>query len=386
MSSRLDVSMLACGVATFALMYVTQPLLPTLTKAFAVSEVEASLTVSATTAALALLLFAGGVLSDRIGRRRVILLSLLTAAGATIVTALSPSFEVLIATRVLAGLFLAGIPAVAIGFIGEEAKAGAAERAIGLYVAGTTIGGLSGRLGAGMLDGVLGWRIAVAAVGTAGLLLALVFAAIAPPGARFERRRRTLRSIAGAVQRLLRDRQIRVALALSFLLMGGFVSLYNYAGFHLREAPFSLSSSAASAVFLLYLAGTAGATIFARIAAKRNPLSLLPWPILCFAGGTALTLVSWLPAFIVGLGFATAGFFGAHAVASGIVSRYAGADRTQGASLYLLTYYAGSSVLGTASGFTWRAAGWPGVVVSVLLLIGLTLAIVVAGARRNVDA
>lgn len=384
--SRLELSMLACGIATFGLLYVTQPLLPALTTAFAVDEVEASLAVSTTTAALAVFLFGAGILSDRIGRRQVICMSLVAAASATLLASVAQTFPVLLAARILSGIALAGVPSVAIGFIGEEAGAAAAERAIGLYVAGTTMGGLAGRVGAGVIDSLFGWRAAIAAVGAWGLLLALLFVLAAPAGAGFVPRRRDLRDIVAATRRLLRDRQIGAALALAFLLMGGFVSLYNYAGFHLRDAPFSLSPAAASAVFLLYLAGTAGATAFTRSAGRRGPLAALIRPILCFAAGTALTLAPSLPLFILGLGGATAGFFGAHAVASALVSRRAGADRTHGASLYLLTYYAGSSLFGTASGLTWRTAGWPGVVASVLALIALGLLCVFLTLKGPADA
>lgn len=373
--------MFSCGVATFGLLYVTQPLLPALSAAFRVDEVTASLAVSVTTAALAVCLFGAGILSDRIGRRRIIALSLFAAAGATLLAAAAPGFGWLLAARVLAGVALAGVPSVAIGFIGEEAAPGTAERAIGLYVAGTTIGGLAGRVGAGVIEDLLGWRAAIAGVGAAGLLLALVFVRTAPAPTGFTPRRQDVRTIAAATGRLLRDSYIRMTLALAFVLMGAFVTLYNYAGFHLREAPFSLSAAAASAVFLLYLAGTAGATAFTRLAARRDALRMLPWPVACFALGTVLTLSSWLPLFVLGLGVATAGFFGAHALASSLVSRHARADRTLGASLYSLVYYAGSSVIGTAGGLTWRAGGWPGVVASVLALIALALALVVITAR-----
>ena len=57
----------------------------------------------------------------------------------------------------------------------------------------------------------------------------------------------------------------------------------------------------------------------------------------------------------------TVGFFMAHSVASGWVGRLALQDRSHASSLYLLTYYMGASVLGSAGGWFWRWGGWPAV-------------------------
>ena len=68
---------------------------------------------------------------------------------------------------------------------------------------------------------------------------------------------------------------------------------------------------------------------------------------------------------VAGLALLTAGFFAVHGVASGWVPARAhagGVATGQAASLYLFTYYLGSSVFGSLAGPAWTRAAWPGVV------------------------
>jgi YNFM family putative membrane transporter len=84
--------------------------------------------------------------------------------------------------------------------------------------------------------------------------------------------------------------------------------------------------------------------------------------LLLFLCGIALTAAGPLPVIILGVAILTAGFFGAHSIASAWVGRRAGKDRAQAASFYLFFYYTGGSILGSAGGFAWTHARWPGVV------------------------
>ncbi|MNL53400.1 Inner membrane transport protein YnfM [compost metagenome] len=71
----------------------------------------------------------------------------------------------------------------------------------------------------------------------------------------------------------------------------------------------------------------------------------------------------------------TFGFFAAHAVASGWVGQMARGYKALGASLYLLVYYVGSSVLGAWGGHFWAANQWPGVAAMAGGLLAIALAI-----------
>ena len=353
--------MLCAGFATFSLLYATQPLLPVLAAEYGLSAELSSLAVSAATGPLAVGILIAGSVSDRVGRRPLMVAGTMAAAVLTIAAAAAPGWWALIALRVLTGVALAGVPAVAMAYVADEVDAGDAGAAMGLYIAGSALGGMSGRLLAGVLADIGDWRWALAGVGLLGLVMAEAFRRLAPASRRF------VPASARPSLAPLRDPVLRLLYGLAFLLMGAFVTLYNYAGFRLLAPPYGLSQAAVGAVFLLYLLGAASSAWFGARAASPG------WPIAVMIAGIALTLASPLPLVIAGIGLATIGFFGAHALASAAVGRRAGVARGQAAAWYLFAYYAGSSLLGTAGGVAWSAAGWLGVAAFCLLLALIAL-------------
>ena len=90
--------------------------------------------------------------------------------------------------------------------------------------------------------------------------------------------------------------------------------------------------------------------------------------------GVVLTLVAPLLWVIVGIAVLTFGFFVAHSVASGWVGQLARQSKGHASSLYLLAYYLGSSVLGSAGGWFWEHGRWPALVVFSLVLLAGALA------------
>ncbi|KAE8762132.1 MFS transporter, partial [Georgenia thermotolerans] len=155
------------GLATFALLYAVQPLLVPIGGEFAVGASEASLLVSVSTAGIAVAVLPLARLSERLGRARVITGGLAAAALAGALVAWAPSFPLLLGLRALQGVALAGVPAAALAWVAEEVHPAAVTRVGGLYIAGTTVGGMAGRLLAGLAAEVWGWRGAVLAVALA---------------------------------------------------------------------------------------------------------------------------------------------------------------------------------------------------------------------------
>lgn len=92
--------------------------------------------------------------------------------------------------------------------------------------------------------------------------------------------------------------------------------------------------------------------------------------------GVMLTLSSALLVVFTGIVPVTTGFFVAHAVASSSVGPLAGTTKGHAASLYLLFYYLGSSILGSVDGWFWQHGGWNAVVLltSGLAVIGMLVA------------
>lgn len=376
--------MLAAALAAFAMMYCTQPLLPAIGADLGGAPATVSLTVSATTGVLALAILPLSSVADAIGRLRLMRIGLASACLLVLASAAAPNLAALIAIRALVGLALAAVVAVAMGHVGDEVHPNSLGSAMGFYVAGNSLGGVGGRLIAAAAGDGPGWRYGVLAVGLLATVATLAFSFAVPEPVRFRPvplRWSALRS--GVLGHLADAGVVRLCL-IAFLLMGGFVATYNYLAFRLLRAPFTLSQGVIGLVFLAYLAGTASSALAGRLADRWGGRRTLLACTAVMAVGLLLTLPDQLVAIVAGLLVFTAGFFGAHAVASGWVSSRARAGRAQASALYLLAYYAGSSVLGAVTGLAFAHWNWPGlvaVVASYLIgALGLARTIGPAGA------
>jgi YNFM family putative membrane transporter len=369
---RLTLALLFAGFSTFSVLYGAQPLLPVFARAFGLSAEGASLAVSLATGPLAIGILVAGAISDRVGRRPMMVVAMFAAGVFTCCAAVAPTWPLLLVARALTGVALAGVPAVAMAYVSEEVHHRSVGAAMGLYIAGSAIGGMAGRLGVGLVAGFADWRWALAVVGLAGLAMAEAFRRLAPPSRGFVAGRRG--SGGGA---LWRDAALPLLWAEAFLLMGAFVTIYNYAAFRLEAPPYRLGHAAISAIFLLYLAGSASSAWFGRLAGRVGRRRVFWLPVLLLGAGIGLTAAQPLVAVILGIAIVTVGFFGAHSIASAWVGRRAHGARGQAAALYLFFYYLGSSVLGSAGGVAWTQGGWPGVVGFCLVLA--VLALLIAG-------
>ena len=379
-AGRINRAMLCAGFSAFALLYCVQPLMPELGAAFVLTPAQSSWSLSITTLAMAVSLVLSGFLSERFGRKRVMSLSLVAAALLTVLAAAAQDFGQLLVLRALAGAALGGMPAVAMAYLAEEMEPGSLGLSMGIYIAGTAFGGTVGRVAASVLSEAASWRVALAVCGAAGLVAAWEFwrclpapraARAAAPGPG----QGACRVLADGIRLHLRDPGLRWLYLLAFLVMGVFVAAYNYISFRLLDAPFGLGQGMVGALSLFYLVGIFSAMWAGRLADRLGRRNVLWVMVAIMLAGLVLTLSDALPVLLAGLGLFTFGFFASHSVGSSWVGRRAAAPQALASALYLFFYYAGSSVLGSASGVLWSAAAWPGVVALLALALGGALAI-----------
>ncbi len=374
---RASLALLFAGYATFSLLYCVQPLLPAFSSTFGTTPAQSSLAISLTTGVLALAIFAAGFLSEGLSRHRLMTASLSASALLTLGVAVVPRWPELLVLRALEGAALGGVPAVAMAYLAEEVHPDGLGLAMGLYVGGTAIGGMAGRVVAGVLADLFTWRISIAVIGVLGLLAMLAFRALLPPSRHFVPRR----SLAFAHHREalrvhLGSPALRALFSMAFVLMGGFVTLYNYVGYRLLGAPYNLSQTQIGAIFVVYLAGVVASPLSGRMADLIGRARVLIASLVLMLVGVALTQLTPIASIVAGIALVTFGFFAGHAVASGWVGRLAQRAKGQAAALYLLAYYLGSSLVGWYGGRIFGAYGWSGVtaLVAALLLLGIVTA------------
>ncbi|WP_405631350.1 MFS transporter [Streptomyces sp. NBC_01174] len=378
---RMSFALFAAGIATFALLYSTQALLPAVSASFGATAGQASWTVSAATGALALCVLPLSALSERFGRRQMMTASLAVAVVIGLLVPFAPSIGWLIALRAVQGAALAGLPASAMAYLAEEVRPKALVAAIGLFVAGNSIGGMSGRILAGWVAQLWGWRMALGAIGLLAVACAAVFHLMIPRARHFSPASLNPKALARTVTGHLSDPLLRRLYAIGALFMTVFGAVYTVIGYRLVDEPFGLPQGIVGSVFLVYLVGTVSSAAAGRLVARLGRRGALYLAVSTTAAGLLLSLADQLVAVLAGLVLITAGFFAGHAVASSSVSRTATSGRAQASALYQSAYYLGSSAGGTLGAVAFHAGGWAGTVaLGVLAVIGV-LSITLFGTR-----
>ncbi|MEZ0581982.1 MFS transporter [Erwinia sp. STN24] len=370
---RVTLALFSAGLATFALLYCVQPILPILSQAFGVSPAASSLSLSISTGLLALGLLVTGPLSDAVGRKNVMVTALMLAALFTLLSAGMSSWHGILLMRALTGLALSGVAAVGMTYLSEEIHPSAIAFSMGLYISGNSIGGMSGRLLSGVIADFTSWRVAVAVIGCFALAGALMFWKILPPSRHFRPASLRPRSLLINFRLHWRDSGLPLLFAEGFLLMGAFVTLFNYIGYRLLSPPWSLSQAVVGLLSVVYLTGSWSSPKAGAMTAKYGRAAVLLASVTLMLAGVLITLANTLWLILPGMMLFTAGFFAAHSVASGWIGPRARRAKGQASSLYLFSYYLGSSLAGTLGGVFWHHFGWPGIAGFITLLLLLAL-------------
>lgn len=375
-NTRAMVAMLFVGLAIFSGLYSTQAMLPTFVEVLGFTPTEAALTVSAATGALALCIVPLSILSERFGRGRLLVISaILATILAFAVPLVGENVLAIIAVRALQGAVLAGAPAVAMAWLSEELDEDILPRAMGLYIAGNTLGGIAGRLiPTGLLD-FTGWRGALLGSAAVSAIFAILFVILLPKQENFRPKKLHFKAEIRAMINHWRNLELGLLFLFAFLGMGAFVSMYNFITFRLIHH-FGLPVTLTGLVFLMYLAGTWSSARVGTIINKYGHSKTFVVSAVLYALGIVMTLGP-LPVLLAGMFIFTAGFFAAHSTASGWVGQAAATNRAEASSMYLLCYYAGSSAVGAASGLVFEATSWTGFIAFISCF---TVAVIFIGA------
>jgi YNFM family putative membrane transporter len=167
------------------------------------------------------------------------------------------------------------------------------------------------------------------------------------------------------------------------LLMGVFVSVYNYLTFRLEAPPFSLHHIFVAFIFLMYTFGVFGTMATSRLVKKYAPGNILKAFIISMFIGALMLLSRQIYILIIGLALLTFSFFAVHTMASRMVAMHAKEGKSSATSIYWLVYYLGSSVLGSGTGYLLHATSWMGFILFLLFVIFITLFFTIKRASVN---
>lgn len=367
--------MLVGSIISFAIMYSPQPLIKLFADEYHVSPSTASFSISFTTLALGIALLFVPMLSRAWGRKKTMNVSLILTSVFAITSAVFHNFSFFLFMRLLEGVSIAGFPAVAIVYLNEEFHPKDIGKVVGAYVAGTAIGGFTGRVIIGALTDLFSWQIAVMTVGVLCLVGAIWFGFNLPESKNFKTASSSLKVWSLNVLGCFRDWNLIILYAIGFIAMGTYIAILNYIGYPLTRPPYNLSQTVFGFIFVVNLTGTISAFWFGKLADKYPRAQVACLAVTIFIMGALCTLHPWLWVKIAGIMFVAFGFFALHAVASGWIGILAPKKyKAQASSFYLLFYYLGSCLVGWSGGFFLKW-DWLGVVAYAIGLATIVFAI-----------
>lgn len=367
---------LCCGsFMIFSNLYVTQPLLPEFQQAFGISTLEANASLAIATLMLGISLLVYGPLSDALGRRGIMLITMSGVVITTLALAWAPNYASLILLRALQGFLLGGLPAIAVAYMGDEFSSKAMAVAVGIYISANSLGGISGRLLSGLIADAFDWRASFLLAALISVICLVIFWWALPPSQQFKPQ-------TTSIQRMFKNltKHLQNPLLLGAYLLGGlnffiFINQYSYVTYLLAAEPWLLSSSLLGLLFVTYLSGTLAASLSGRAAVYLAQPLCMALGIILLMTGSLILLIPSLIGIIAGLLVNSFGFFFCHANASSWVSRQATQARASANALYLVFYYLGASTGGFYLDPFWQNWQWPGVILGSLLILLITLGI-----------
>ena len=372
---KINLAVFSAGFSVFLLMYAVQPLLPIFTREFHINAATSSLALSLTTAFLALSMLVIGAVAEGWSRKPLMSASLLAAAVLTLLSSAVRDWPMFLLIRAIEGVAIAGLPAIAMAYLGEEIHPDDVGVSMGLYVGSGALGGMTGRLLTGVMTDLFSWRPTLAAIGGLGVVAAAIFSVSLPASARFHPRSLSMRTLLDTYKAHLRDPVILTLVVEAGLVLGTLVTVYNYSSFRLLAPPYRLSQTAVGSVFGLYVFGFFSSSLMGLLSHRfRRPI-LLRVGLITMMLGVGATLMRPLAFVILGIGLVTIGFFASHSIASSWVGLRPRQGKAQASALYLFFYYMGASTAGTVGGFFWTAYGWNGVAEFLIALLVAALVI-----------
>ncbi|MBV6272871.1 MFS transporter [Alcaligenaceae bacterium CGII-47] len=356
---RLTVALV--GVFAFIQVYSVQSILPQLQHDLRASVVETGNSVGVTLLAVALISPFVGMLSDALGRKWLIVASIL---GLGIPTALMTQVDTvhgLLLLRFLQGLAVPGVSVVAVAYIGEEFRGPPMIRMMAMYVAGSVLGGFLGRFLMGHLTEYMHWRTAFGIMATLSIAGAFAVWRGLPASRNFVANTRFASSVAMLGQ-LLRNPSLRVASMLGFMMFFAQVGVFTFVNLHLAAAPYYFSPGQLANIFIVYLLGVVvtplAGRVIPRIGLRRAILLAVTMSML----GVLLTLVPSAWGIVAALTLASCGTFITQSATMGFIAYRITSGRSIASGLYYATYYFGGFAGAWLCGIAYTLGGWPGTV------------------------
>lgn len=362
-------------------MYTPQAVLPVLASDLLVSPSAASLSVSVLIFGIAGASLVMGPLSDRLGRKPVLVGCTLLLSLPSLLCALAPNLTTLLVWRFLQGCLVPGITGITVTYLSEEFEGERTGTLIGGYIGVTVFSGLISRVLSGFVTESFGWRWAFGVSAIIALLIGLLMLRLRA-GTHF-RSSPHLKDAFKGLWSHLADRQIVGGLVVGFFLFFSFLAIFTYLPFHLEGPPFNFSPSATGLIYLVYATGIVSPPLANLLSMRLSRRYVMALGMAVALAANLGTLAPSTPLLMVALLILCFGNFATQSTATSFVAVQAERDRAGANSLYLFTYYLGGSLGAFLPGLLWARFDWPGVLslTCAALVLGVAAALLLCRER-----
>jgi YNFM family putative membrane transporter len=323
-----------------------------------VTPAAMGLAVNASTLGMAVASLAVAFFSQRIDRRRGIIISLALLAIPTFLLAFAPNLAVFAALRIAQGLCMASAFTLTLAYLGERCSASDTASAFAAYITANVASNLIGRLmSAAVADhfGLASNFFVFAGLNVAGTILVYITIDRVPPMEAVEAQKRPASHV---LAKHLSNSGLRATFTIGFCLLFAFIGIFTYVNFVLVRPPIAIGMMTVGFVYFVFAPSIFTTPFAGKMAARLGTRPAL-WSGLGLAAfGLPLMLAPRLELVIAGMILAGVGTFFAQAIATGFVGRAAATHRGAASGMYLACYFAGG-LAGTAMlGWIFDRFGW----------------------------
>ena len=361
------------SIAAFGSEYCVQPIIPIFGESFGLEPATASLAVSFGTGGMALAMIFIALFAKSLPRKFFMILALIIPALLAVLIAYCENFTLILILRLIQGFLLAGYPAMAIAYINEEFDAKIIGAVTGIYIAGTSIGGLLGRIVLSSLTDLFDWRTGLEILGTIYILISVAFIVTLPR----PKHNLTSSTASGNFSSLLKNSRLIKVFSIAALSVGVFVAMYNFISYILLAAPYNLTQTQIGFVYVMFLFGSVASAIMGKLSDALGNGRIIFLSIIIMLAGVGVSIFDTLLAKLAGVALVTFGFFGAHTSAASWAGKLDTSDKARISAAYMFCFYVGSSVIGSSSGKFLSLFGWHGVAIflTIILLTAMILSL-----------
>ncbi|MEK5506314.1 MFS transporter [Paenibacillus sp. FSL P4-0113] len=332
------------AVAVMSSLYVTIPLVPLFAKVFGKTLAEAALPGSIFSLGFAAGCLVYGGLSNRFGRKQVIVIGLLALTIISLSISLTSQYSVLVTLRLLQGLAAATFSPVALAYAVDMFPAEKRVTAIGFISTGFLVAGIAGQVFSIVISEQMGWNTVFRMLGILYAITFLIVLFFLPKTPSPQRDVRIWAAFS-QLETVLRSYPLWLSYTVAFVLLMSFVSMYTVLGNYLGGPEFGLNSRQMLYVRTAGIIGMLLSPFAGKLAQKYGVHLILRTALILSILSLALmgmthslmTIVVLSVCFVSGIALSVPSLIA-------IVGQLGGAARAIAVSLYTFILFAGTSL------------------------------------------